>query len=397
MGFGCCGVAVVLTVPNLASAQEAAAKDEVFQLMTTVSIPGLASFDIGWVDAAINRYYLADRSNKSVDIISTNTSPPALVNQVIPSGVDAFAGSTGNNDTSGPNGDLTLINPKTTTRELWVGDGPTMNPACPASTPTCSTVKVFSIPISLPFNPSHVIPTNGVKRADELCFDSVDHLVLIANDADSPPYVSFISTDTYSVVGKISVPEATNGIEQCQWSQRSDLFYLNIPEVNGSGNDTADGNVYVISPKTMTVVDKFDIPTSKCAGPQGMAIGPVKDILLGCNAKGPPVVNGVGTGPQNSVIIKQNNGTVIAVLDNLGGADEVWFNPGDGHYFLADSSNAAGQQLGVVDSNSHQPDQTISVTSTAGAHSVAVDPNLNRAYLPVSNGVNVYAPSAPEN
>jgi hypothetical protein len=257
-------------------------------------------------------------------------------------------------------------------------------------------VKVFSTPINSPFTPSHVIPTNGVKRADELCFDSVDHLVLIANDADTPPYVSFISTDTYSVVGKISVPEATNGIEQCQWSEDSGLFYLNIPEVNGSGNDTADGNVYVISPTTMTVVDKFDIPTSKCAGPQGMAIGPVKDILLGCNAKGPPVVNGVGTGPQNSVIINQNNGTVIAVLDNLGGADQVWFNPGDGHYFLADSSNAAGKLLGVVDASSHQADQTVSVMSTANPHSVAADPNLNLVFVPVSNGVNVYATSGPE-
>jgi DNA-binding beta-propeller fold protein YncE len=122
----------------------------------------------------------------------------------------------------------------------------------------------------------------------------------------------------------------------------------------------------------------------------------VKNILLGCNAKGPPVVNGVGTGPQNSVIINQNNGTVIAVLDNLGGADQVWFNPGDGHYFLAESSNAAGHLLGVVDSNSHQADQTISVMSTASPHSVAVDPILNQVYVPVSNGVNVYATSGPE-
>ena len=145
----------------------------------------------------------------------------------------------------------------------------------------------------------------------------------------------------------------------------------------------------------MAVVDKFDIPTSKCAGPQGMAIGPVKDILLGCNAKGPPVVNGVGTGPQNAAIIKQNNGTIIAVLDNLGGADEVWFNPGDGHYFLADSSNAAGPVLGVVDAKSHQADQTVSGIST-GSHSVAADPNLNLVFVPVPNGVNVYAPGGPE-
>ena len=57
-------------------------------------------------------------------------------------------------------------------------------------------------------------------------------------------------------------------------------------------------------------------------------------------------------------------GATIAVLNKNSGADEVWFNPGDGHYFLARSAAAGpaaggNQQLGVVDTEGHRADQSI--------------------------------------
>ncbi|MGB7010958.1 MAG: hypothetical protein WBD97_11200, partial [Pseudolabrys sp.] len=72
------GAAVaLLAIPSLASAQEASAKDEVFTQSAAVTLPAgsaaLASFDISWVDAVLKKYYLGDRSNKSVDVIDTNT------------------------------------------------------------------------------------------------------------------------------------------------------------------------------------------------------------------------------------------------------------------------------------------------------------------------------------
>jgi hypothetical protein len=49
------------------------------KLLTTIDIPGaeLTQFDIGVVDSEAGRYYLADRSNKGVDIFEprrTNSS-----------------------------------------------------------------------------------------------------------------------------------------------------------------------------------------------------------------------------------------------------------------------------------------------------------------------------------
>ena len=49
------------------------------------------------------------------------------------------------------------------------------------------------------------VSTGGTGRADEAAYDPADQLLLIANDRDSPPFVSFLSTTTYSVVKKSSL------------------------------------------------------------------------------------------------------------------------------------------------------------------------------------------------
>ena len=144
----------------------------------------------------------------------------------------------------------------------------------------------------------HNIPTGGQYRADELCYDAADHLIQIANDSDNPPYINFIPTEgpkAYTVVKQINFdglpgdgPNATNGIEQCQWDASNGKIYLNVPEVNGNGSDITDGQTLTIDPRKMEIVNSFDIPVGQCAGPQGMALGPDPQILLGCNAKGPP-------------------------------------------------------------------------------------------------------------
>lgn len=344
--------------------------DEVFAPTAQVTLPNgqvISKFDISFVDPVLGSYYLADRSNKAVDVIDTSTN--ALSVQLL----GPFQGFTGNNDTSGPNGVLTVNH-----QELWAGDGD-------------STVKVIDLATQ---TTTHVIPTGGVNRADELCWDPRDHLVLMANDAESPaPFVSFISTDTYSVVGKITfdgvqAAKATNGIEQCQWSERTGMFYLNIPEVNGAGDDTSPGAVAVISPKTMSVTQTFTIPLGQCAGPQGMALGPENQILLGCNDPNKTV--------PSTVAINQHSGAVVRLLSGEDGSDEVWFNNNDGHYFLARSGGANPQQLGVVDAQSGHLDTSVAIglpnTSTTPHgtnHSVAADPIKNQVYVPIASNAGV--------
>jgi hypothetical protein len=148
----------------------------------------------------------------------------------------------------------------------------------------------------------------------------------------------------------------------------------------------------------MKIVDQFVIPIDKCAGPQGMAIGPDPQIMLGCNAMGPPFTSAGGTGPQNTVVIDERNGSVIKTLDNQGGNDEVWFNPGNGLYFLAEGSNAAQGQLGFVSSFSLDVKQDIVVARPPGtghAHSVAADPRSGDVYYPIPDNVDAANNTAP--
>ena len=98
--------------------------------------------------------------------------------------------------------------------------------------------------------PTHVINTGGMARADELCFDPVHKVVMIANDAEPGAgtlFVTLISTVSYQILAKIVLPEATNGIEQCAYNPVTNQIYLNVPEVNGPGDDTVPGEVVVFS------------------------------------------------------------------------------------------------------------------------------------------------------
>lgn len=351
-----------------------------FTQVGTLPVPGLTSFDISYVNSTIHGgtvpsglYSLADRSNKVIDTWLFEFAPPLYFGQTAD-----FVGVVGNpvnNDLSGPNGQLTFSNTASGQFEIWAGDGPQANAGCPAFlNGICSTVKVMDY---FRAGPAQVIPTNGAARAGKLCHDPDHHLIMAANDAEydfkfGTPFVSWISTDTYQVVAQMLIPQATNGIDQCEYDQTTGFYFLNLPEVNGPGNDTADGNVLVIAPPTSsnqftpTVVATYIIPTIDCAGPQGMTIGPEPQLLLGCSAVGP---NGV----QNSLIINKHTGAVLAIGWGVGGADEVWFNPGDGHYYITGPSLPT-PALAVVDgTGAGAVDQLIATPKIDGvsAHSVA--------------------------
>jgi DNA-binding beta-propeller fold protein YncE len=381
-------IAGVVAMPGLAKAQ-----DETFQQFTSIdSLPNLRSWDISWVpplDQGIPFYFLADRSDRAVDLVNTQTK---FFGQYF---AGNFVGFTGNNNTSGPDGLLTLVNTTNGTKEIWVGDGPQVNAGCPTRAPwngKCSTTKVLDFATG---NLTHTIITNGLARSDELCFDKVDRLILMANDADNIPFVSLISTDTYEVIGVLALPQATNGIEQCSWDPDQNLFLLNLPEVNGPGDDTAPGAVLVIVPTTLQVLGQYNVNIQHCAGPQGSALGPDDQLLLGCNAPSP-------SGIQSSVIINKRIGTEIAIAWGLGGADEVWFNPGDNHYAITGASctptgclSHTNTQLAFVDAVSLTLDQVLAIPKTTGVspHSVAIDPASNQVYFPNFANIGIFAPT----
>jgi hypothetical protein len=81
------------------------------------------------------------------------------------------------------------------------------------------------------------------------------------------------------------------------------------------------------------------------------------------------------------------SGNSVTVTQGVAG-DQIWYNPGDNFtYFGFFNGIAGGMGVAVVDANTNQLQGYI----PASTHSLAVDPNNNHIYVPVTGqGVQVY-------
>jgi DNA-binding beta-propeller fold protein YncE len=360
-----------------------------FQLQATIQIP-LADtatnplqvfrfFDISWVDEPTERYFIADRSNAGVDIIHAETN--TWVHRI-----GGFAGqkftATGaaDNAHSGPDGVLVIHS----ANQLWAGDGD-------------STVKVFDLAtnghvatISTCGPPGGPRGEDPVKcaRADEMAHAPEDHVVAAANNAADPtPFVTLISTETYTVLARITFDSALakslghtsffdstgapGGIEQPVWDLATRRFYISVPTIDGS--DTM-GAIAVINPRTMSVERLFEVDD---CNPAGLTLGPHQNLLVGC-----------GLSNAQSVIMDARDGHIVKRIFGVGGSDEVWFNRGDGNYYLAarnnvDASGKLAPALGIIDAATNTLLGTVSTGPTNGNHSVAADRKNNHVFVPL--------------
>ena len=400
---------LVLVTGGQAAWAEEKKNDRAVRLLTTVSIPGTAAnttggkmfvFDISWVDQKSRTYYLADRSNAAVDIIDTRTN--TLLFQL--SG--GFKGFTGNNGTSGPNGVTTGGHC------LFVTDAP-------------SRVVSFDTSTFPPTLVNAVTTASGdLNRADELAFDPHDNVILAINNADDPPFGTWVKVDPatcaltqptapaagvaapdrilFNVAGGV---DATNGAEQPVWDPATQRFFLSIPQI---GINVSSGGVVRIKPFAQAVEHTF--PISFCQ-PAGLTKGPNNDFLVGCNtvfdtAGGVWSTTDPNTAAPIQVILNVKTGDVDTI-GGVGVGDEVWFNPGDNNYYTAssgsplralDQSGPADAQgaaiLGVIDAKDESVLQLVptfnvpAVTGTGAhpastAHSVAADARNNRIFVPL--------------
>jgi hypothetical protein len=310
-----------------------------YQLLRTITIPGgLAGNDISWVDSANARYYLADRGN-------------ATASPVVGPRVDVIDTENGVFLTSIPlaspaNGILAI--PRA--HEIWAG----LND---------STIAVIDTNTN---SVSHVISTGGTARADEIAYDPEDHLILIANDRDTPPFVSFVSTSTYSVVKKINYdgvagPKSTGGIEQPVWDEAASKFYIAIPATATNAN----GEIDELDPQAFSVTRS--IP-SACKGPSGLVLIPGQRLMSACGD-----------------VIDIASGKIVTTVSGVSG-DEIWYNGGDQRVYFGGSQNVY-----VVDANNYalMTHMVVGVPAAAPApaqstHSLAADEANNQVFVAVA-------------
>jgi hypothetical protein len=374
----------IATTPSVA--------DEQFAATAVVQLPDaqiLSAFDISFVDpkshslvVAASRVVGSGGAFGTVIIVDTQANVVTKELQSTPPFVGDCTIPPARNTYSGPNG--VMIIEKGSNTDVWAGDGPVFNTPCVPTSglKTPSTVKVLDLKTGAT---KAVIPTGngmagtvGQRRADELCYNPVSDVVLIANDDPLDNFITFIGEDSYKVLQRIRFDGTdpngnnilANGIEQCQFNPRDGKFYINIP-LTGPATATPPGPGVVLriserAPFHVEAVFPVGMNYPTCGGAAGMSIGPDHQIGLAC-------------GGADALIIDDRTGNKIQLLTGLGGADEMWYNSGNNHYFFGISTPGT---LGVADAGP-PPSLDPSAKTAAGSHSVAADPRRNQVYLPI--------------
>ena len=407
----------------------------------------LIGFDISYVDATNRQYYLAEGQVGGVvllDLDSLVDSAPK-VSVFVPTGANAFAGNQSDvNDVNafpgGPNGLVTA----NSGAELWAADANTYssNPisgvnsnVADYSNDNCdSSVKV----ITLATMSTQTIPTNGCFKSDELTYDSVDKVVLVANPDEKPnctlcyaglnslgnfapysvaippanrkltgalegPFISLISATSKTVLKQIAfdgtggTPNADGGIEQPVYSSATGLFYVSIP----SNSKDSGGDIAVVNPTTYAVTTH---PLTDGCNPTGMVLGPDgKEVFLACNTlDGPQIVSLVnwslisGTNQFAAANAMPTDGPSLA---NYFGpsCDEAWFNSALDDYmvvcnFTYDNANftVVNAGTGLTVPNAEYPEVVYTnpsgAISAGAAHSIASDNVTGAVLVPLPMG-----------
>lgn len=326
---------------------DAAVSSAPVQRIATVMVPGrpLASFDISAVDAVGGIYALSDRSNGGVDLIN-------LRNDRFLGRVPGFTGiDPGHGGMAGPNGVIAVG-----AHQFWAGDGN-------------STIKIVD---TRSRKVAAIVATGGAKRVDELGYDPRDHVVVAANNADKPPFLSFISTrGHYLILGRLTFPQATRGLESQVWDAATRRFYVAVPELNGVA---AHGAIAVVDPRSRKLLRLF--PVEKCL-PAGLAVGPGNQLLVGCSD------DAVAAGfAAKSLVMGVRTGAITARFLQVGGSDQVWFDPKSMRYYLAAVANPGGPVLGIIDAHSDR--WIANIPTGPRAHSVAADAASGKVFVPVA-------------
>lgn len=350
------------TPPPVVTAPAADTKPRAFQSLIKVPNVGPQAgfdFDLGLVDAATETYYLADRTNKSIDIVDAKTN--TFVGQVF-----GYVGQFSSNAVSGPNG-LELVG-----RLLYTGDGD-------------STVKIIDVSTRTIVK---TIATGGSKRADAFAFDPDDNVVIVSNKNETVPFISFIDPTSMLITGKLSIPSSQ--LDAVLYDPTLKKFLVSVTSTAANPG----GEVDVVDPKTRTVTAVY--PVSQCL-PGGLALGPSEHLLVGCS--GDAIAAGF---PASSIILDAATGKVLATIPQVGGSDQVAYNAGDQKFYTASRDMTSNglktgtptPVLGIIDAVNLT--YIASLPTSKNSKSVAVDPKNNKVFVPLTDvpgpGIGVYGP-----
>jgi hypothetical protein len=384
------------------------------KLVGVIPIPGnpVTSADIAWVDPGTERYFIADRANAGVDVIDAD-------DDVWVGRIGGMVGVTANNTggtatTNGPGPNGVVVTPN---RRLWAGDGNSMVQVADVDPNSASYLTILK-----PGGISTVTAaqsgvcdggsatTHYCGRADELAYDPADHIIMVANNAplslnmicqtappSNPaphcpvdPFATFINADfPYNILGQVTFKGA-GGLEQPLWDSELRRFLVTVPGQLG----VTPATIQVFNPKALSPNTPaeaiYALNCGALAGAPnsvnitGIALAPFQHILV--SACGFPII----------LTLNAATHTInpINVIGAVGGGDEVWYNPGDGRFYVTGAATLGGvQSLGVIDA---ETSSLLQIVPDVRGKNPAAFPENNHVFTVVQITTAIAAGTAPD-
>lgn len=306
-----------------------------------IAIPGVAyeSYDTGVVIQ--DRLYLADRSNKSLDVFDIRTNKFVSM-------IPGFVGA-GSSGLVGPNGMETVNNDQ----EIWVADGD-------------STIKIVDVAKGQIVGS---VSTGGKKRAHAVAYDAKDGIFIVGNDADEPNFLTLISTKPgHKILGKIPLPR-TDGVEQPLYRAANGMFYIALPQLD---NDEHKGGIAIVDPLKASLVKIIEIQNCR---PQGLAQGRGNFFVLGCNAG-----SKASKLPPMAALFDAEAEKLLPISDRMGGVDMVAYSKKLGLYVMGGREAPDGPSVALFDAETNTWIENIIIPPNP--HSVTVDEASGHVFVP---------------
>lgn len=211
-----------------------------------------------------------------------------------------------------------------------------------------STVTMFDLATLAPIRKIKVA-SGGL---DGIMYDAFSDRIILTNHSRPKGTLTAIDANSGDVVGTVELED--NAPEGAASDGKGRIF------VNNEGTNT----IQVIDEKTLTSVTSW--PIAPCDGPTGIAYDPASDrIFSGCG--------------NTSTVVDPNTGKVVATISNGDGVDALGWDAGEKLVYIP--AGRSGTVTVVRQSGPDQYSVIATVSTGAGAKTIAVDPVTHTAYL----------------
>jgi hypothetical protein len=332
----------------------------------------VASTDIFSFDPSTHTMYFADRTNRGVSAIDTqtNTYVGTIVVPTCTAGLNAAGAG------SCPSG--VLVAPDV--HKLVITD---RSQVSGTTTQLLNHIFIFDLRLGQ-FTPPDGLMLPFGFAPDELDYDPLNQRAYVGNTS-TPFFVTVVDLVNNTIVDQIPLPGT---VEQPRFDPVDGFVYATVP---GAGPGPADHAVLRIDPTqsgAAAIVATF--PTPGC-DPRGIEIDALTNTaVIGC----------AGSDPQ-LVMDLDNNGKILDTFPGVTGTDIEAFNPNVRRWYTASSNNTnsgvdtcpgthdSAQVFPVVGvfaaPTRHHPNVTLVGGECSGrnGHGIGVDPFSNNLYVGV--------------